>query len=144
MAVSATPVPTAPAAWRRRAQGVAVLGATLAAVVVWLVAAPLFGQDLVVQQPGREAIEVGFGAVVTFSLVPSLAGWALLFLLERLTARARVIWTVIASAVLVLSFGPVLGVEAAGTTKLTLALLHLAVGAVLIPIFWRTARTPER
>lgn len=140
MAVTSASAQTAPAGWRRRARGVAVAGATLAAVLIWLVADPLLGEDLVVRQSGQEARDLGLGAIVTFSLAPSLAGWALLALLERLTARARAIWTAVASAVLVLSFGPVLGVEATGTAKLTLALLHLAVGAVLIPIFWRTAR----
>ncbi|WP_211328733.1 DUF6069 family protein [Thermomonospora umbrina] len=127
--------------WRRRAQGVGVGAAVAASIAVWSIADPLLGEDLVVQQPGKDPMDLGFGAILTFSLLPSLAGWGLLAVLERLTSRARAIWTTVAVALLVLSFAPVLSVEATGATKLTLALLHLVVGAALIPVFWRSART---
>ncbi|GAA2578857.1 DUF6069 family protein [Actinomadura fulvescens] len=125
---------------RVRARGIAVAATVVATMAVWAVAALAFGQDdLVVRQPGKEAMELGAGQVLFFSLVPALLGWAFLAVLERFApAMARVVWTVVASVILVLSLVPVLQVEAADGTKVTLALLHLVVGAVLIPGFWRT------
>ncbi|GLZ03563.1 hypothetical protein Acsp03_10300 [Actinomadura sp. NBRC 104412] len=129
---------------RRLGRALAAAAAVLAAVLVWLVARTVFDQDLVVRQPGREATEVDIGPVLVFAVVPSLAGWALLAVLERFAAaRARVVWTVVAVAVLLLSFVPILQVEATGATKAALALMHVVVGAALIPGFWRTARGPR-
>ncbi|MEU5881764.1 DUF6069 family protein [Spirillospora sp. NPDC047279] len=127
---------------RLRARAIVMVAAVLATLVVWAIAALAFGQDdLVVQQPGKEEMELAAGAFVFFSAVPSLLGWILLEVLERFApARARIVWTVVAVVVLLLSFLPVIQVEATGGTKVTLALLHLVVGAVLIPGFWRTGR----
>ncbi|MFC5752460.1 DUF6069 family protein [Actinomadura rugatobispora] len=128
---------------RRRGRVIAVAATVLAAVLVWLVAVAA-GQDLVVAQPGREAQEVDVVPVLLFSLVPSLLGWALLAALERFAAaRALVVWTAAALVVLLVSFVPLLQVEAAGSTKATLALLHVVVAAVLVPGFWRTAGRRE-
>jgi hypothetical protein len=124
---------------RRRGRAIAVAAAVLAAVAVWLVAVAA-GQDLVVKQPGREAVEVDVVPVLLFSLVPALLGWALLAALERFAAaRALAVWTAAALVVLLVSFVPLFQVEAAGSTKATLALLHVVVAAVLVPGFRRTA-----
>jgi Family of unknown function (DUF6069) len=122
----------------RRASTVAA--AVLAAVIVWLVAVPVAGLELRVLLGGAIQ-EVGIGSVVTVSLLATLIGWGLLALLERLLpARARTAWTAIAGSVLVLSLaGPLTG----GTTPAvaaTLALMHLAVGAVMILGLRRSAR----
>lgn len=124
---------------RHRDRALAVAGTVVAAVLVWLVSGPLLGADLRVEVPDQEAFEIGLAPTLLFSLVPALLGWALLAVLERFTAKARVIWTVIAVAVLALSFVPLVNVPAAGD-KVALAVLHLVVGAVLIPVFWRTSR----
>ncbi len=129
---------------RRLGRALAVAAAVLAAVVVWLVARTVFDQDLAVRQPGRGATEVDIVPVLVFAIVPSLAGWALLAALERFAAaRARTVWTVVAVAVLLLSFTPILQVQATGATKAVLALMHVVVGAALILGFWRTARGPR-
>jgi hypothetical protein len=134
-----TPPPTRRA--RTRARAVAVAGATLAALGVWAVAVPLLGADLLVRPGGGSAQRVGAGAVAAASLIPALLGWALLALLERRTARARPVWTGVAVVVLLLSLG---GPLTAGTTtasKAVLVLMHLAVGAVLIPALRRSSTT---
>ncbi|PZG19125.1 hypothetical protein C1I95_12230 [Micromonospora craterilacus] len=81
---------------------------------------------------GTAVRPVTLPAVLTAAAVSALAGWALLALLERLTGRARVVWTVGAVAVLLLSLlaGPTAGITVGA--KVGLALLHLAVGAVVI------------
>ncbi|MFB4315738.1 DUF6069 family protein [Actinomadura sp. 21ATH] len=124
---------------RLRGRAAAVGAAVAAAAAVWLVAVPVLGQELDTAFPGREPATVGITMVLVSSVLSSLAGWALLALLELVArARAMVVWTAVAAAVLVLSFSPVLQVEAAGSTKVTLGLLHLVVGAVLILGFRRT------
>ena len=123
----------------RRARALAVAGAVAAALAVWAVGEPLLGHDLVVQQEGQEPRDLGAAAVGVFALVPTLLGRALLAVLERVTPLAGRIWTAAALALLAVSFLPVTGVEATGGSKAVLALAHVAVGAVLIPVFHRTA-----
>ncbi|QFG24092.1 DUF6069 family protein [Actinomadura sp. WMMB 499] len=124
---------------RRRARALAVVGATAAALVVWAIGEPVLGHDMVVQAEGQEPQDLGGAAIGVFALLPSLLGWAVLAGLERLTAHAVRIWTAGALTLLAASFLPFIGVEATGGSKTVLALTHVAVGAVLIPVFWWTA-----
>lgn len=60
-----------------------------------------------------------------------LAGWGFLAVLEKSTARAGRIWTIIAVAVLAFSLlGPLVAVTTAAT--LVLLGMHVLVGGVLI------------
>ncbi|MEV6986885.1 DUF6069 family protein [Sphaerisporangium sp. NPDC051017] len=122
----------------RRASSVA--GAAAAALALWTLAVPVGGIALDVRLGG--AVQpVGAGAVAAAALGAGLAAWALLAALERLLARPRRAWTIIAVAVLVLSLAGPLG--ATGTAALvTLAALHLIVGAILIPGLGGSARRP--
>ncbi|MFB4305416.1 DUF6069 family protein [Actinomadura sp. GTD37] len=124
----------------RGARALAVAGAVAAALVVWAAGDPLLGHDLVIQQEGQEPRDLGASAIGVFALVPSLLGWALLAVLERVTPLAARIWTATALVFLAVSFLPVLSVHASGGSKAVLALAHVAVGAVLIPVFWWTAK----
>lgn len=141
MTTQAAPHATTTPRSRVRARGLFVLAATAAAGMVWLVAKPLLSIDLLVHPGGAAAQQVGVGAVITVSLAVSLLGWGLLTLLERLTPRARTIWTGIAVAVLLLSLaGPLTSTSAASTTAV-LVLMHIAVAAVLIPAMRHTLPT---
>lgn len=128
--------PTTAQGGRVRSRLLAVAGAVAAAVAIWVIAVPVFGLELVAP-PGPDETApqaVPFVAVVMASLVASLAGWALLAVLERFLSRARTVWTVVASIVMVLSLaGPLLGDAGVPVAcRITLALMHLSVGAVLI------------
>ncbi|MFD7512724.1 DUF6069 family protein, partial [Streptomyces sp. NPDC059853] len=80
-----------------------------------------------------------------FAVLAAAAGWGLLALLERFTARGLRTWTIVALVVLLASFMPLFGVESDGGTKAALALMHLAVGAAVIPLFRRgTVRRAPR
>ncbi|MFI1197325.1 DUF6069 family protein [Micromonospora sp. NPDC020750] len=129
------PTPSCAAA-RRRARALAVLAATGATHAVWYAATGPAGIDVEVRS-GTGPQPVGPGAVAAATLLAGLAGWALLALLERRTRRARGLWTAVAVAVLLLSLaGPV--TEGVGTAAtVTLLALHLAAGAVLIPVLGR-------
>jgi len=117
----------------RRNRILGVAGATLAAAAVWTIEVPLLGIRLQTQFGNTAPQSVGIGLVVVSALTGSLAGWGLLALLERRLARARKIWTGIAIAVLLVSFGAPISAGTTTTTKVALAMMHLAVAAVLIP-----------
>lgn len=119
---------------RRRRLGVTAL-AVLAPLLVWVIADPLAGHSLRITD-GEETLDIGAVPVAFVGLLASLLGWGLLAVLERFTARrARTIWTVVAGAVLLLSFLPLTGGGMDGGTRFSLAVMHVAVAAVLIPGF---------
>ncbi|MDA0563032.1 DUF6069 family protein [Streptomonospora sp. S1-112] len=124
---------------RTRDRALAVAGAVAAVLVLWVVGVPLLGLDLVVEQPGQAPLQITVVAVVVMSLVPALLGWALLAVLERFTRHARTVWTAAALVVLAVSFLPFLNATAGTGTLVVLALMHVAVAAVLIPVLWRTS-----
>lgn len=128
---------------RVRARALAVAATVAAAVLVWLVGEPLLGNDLVIEQPGRPPLDLGLAAFVTITLGASLAGWAVLALLEKITRYGRRIWTGLAVAVIALSFLPFLVSEMSTGSAVVLTLVHLVVGAVLIPLMLRTPRTDD-
>ncbi|MFC4019318.1 DUF6069 family protein [Micromonospora sp. GCM10011542] len=106
-------------------------GAILVAAAEFAILHSAIGID-VAARTSTSTRQITVTAVVVAAAVAALAGWALLAVLERATARARVWWTSIAVAVLLLSLllGPLSGVGAGA--KVSLVLLHLSVGAVLI------------
>ena len=114
-----------------------VLGATAAAVAIWVVAT-LAGAELTVSFGAGQPIQkVTVINVVVAALVGSLAGWGLLALLRRFTTNARAIWTVIAIIFGVLSLaGPMSTIASVGT-KVSLVAMHLAVATVLIVVLRR-------
>ncbi|MEU5545503.1 DUF6069 family protein [Streptomyces sioyaensis] len=124
----------------RSARVLAVLGTTAATLVVWVIAAVLLGVQLDVRmKPGDAVQHIGPAAVVIAGLVVGLAAWALLALLERLTQRARQVWTAVAIVVLALSLiAPVQGGVTTGV-KVTLLCMHLVAAAVLVPTLARSA-----
>lgn len=113
-------------------------GAVFGAATAFGALHSMAGIDLAARS-GSAVQHVTLPSVVIAAAVSALAGWALLALLERLTTRARTAWTAIAVVVLLLSLlvGPTAGIS--GSAKAGLALLHLAVGAVVITgMRWRS------
>ena len=117
---------------RRRRLGVTAL-AVLAPVLVWLVADPLLGHRLRIED-GERSLDIHAVPGGVVALLASLSGWGLLASLERFgVRRARAIWTGVAGAVLVVSLLPFIGDGMDSGTRVSLALMHLAVAAVLVP-----------
>jgi len=140
MTAPATDAPATPRTTHHLRRPTAVLAAVLAPAAIWLVAVPLLGVDLQVAQPsGRAPAEITLPLVIVTALAASLAGWGLLALLERLTHRARTVWTSTAVVALVVSFGPLLGPGTPTASRIVLALLHLTVAAILILALTRSA-----
>lgn len=119
-------------------RGAVVTTAVLAALAMWAVAVPLLGLEVQVpESPGSTSTEpLGAAPVIGAATIASLLGWATLSVLERITHRARSIWTVAALIVLVVSMPWSAGFT--GTERAVLVLLHLAVAAVLVPGLRRT------
>lgn len=127
---------------RVRSRLIAIAGAALAGVVVWVVAS-LAGVDLTVAVPGSNPMTITLAMVIVTAAIGGLAAWGLLALLERLTARARVIWTVIGMLVLALSLIPAATADATTATRVSLVAMHLVVGVTLIVLLGRSARRGE-
>jgi hypothetical protein len=122
------------AAWpARRTRALAVVSAAAVTLIVWAIAGPLAGVNLQVQAGTATARHVGPALVAIAALLAGLAGWALLAAMMRFTPRARVIWTVTALVVLAVSLAGPLAGGVTTAAKLTLAAMHLAAAAVLIP-----------
>ena len=109
-----------------------VAGATVAAIVTWIIAR-VADVDFEVEAWGGETMDVGLGIVTAAAAGASLAGWGLLALLQRRTARAREVWTIIATAVLLVSLPGPLFADASTGARISLTLMHVVVAAVLIP-----------
>ncbi|MEU8510359.1 DUF6069 family protein [Kitasatospora sp. NPDC048722] len=130
---SAHPSTSAP---DRLARATAVAVGLLANLLYMLVLTGGFGYNLKTPAVfGLPAQSVLVSLVSASSIVPTLLGWALLELLERFAPRrATVIWTVLAVLTLAGSL-PYNGAGISVADQFLLALMHLIVGAVVIPTF---------
>jgi hypothetical protein len=119
------------------ARALGVVGAVIAAAAVWAIAVPLLGVQLLVRFGTGAPESVGIAYVVGAGVIGSVAGWGLLVLLERRTSRARTIWTAIAIVAILMSLSLPLYAGVSTSTKVTLAVMHVGVAAVLIPAMRR-------
>jgi hypothetical protein len=122
-----------------RSAAVGVLAAVAAATAIWAIAAAA-GVDLTVRFGTGQPIEVTAVSVVVAALLAGLAGWGLLAVLRRFTARARAVWTGTATVAALLSLAGPLAATAPAATKVSLMAMHLTVAAVLIAVVRRTTR----
>jgi hypothetical protein len=125
---------------QRRARALCAAGGALAAALAWIVEVPLLGIHLTVRFGAGHIQTIAVGQVLGVTVAASLLGWLLLALLERRTPYARLLWTTAALAALAASLA--LPLAAATTTSAIagLIVLHLTVGAAVIPAMAHTAR----
>jgi len=123
---------------RRWTRALAIVAAAGATFTVWTVADPLAGAALVVDS-GSGHTTVTPTAVVLTTVLAGLAAWALLALVEHFTRRAAVVWSWVAGAVLSISLLGPIGSAVGGDAAVALVAMHLATGAVLIPIMARSS-----
>jgi len=120
---------------RVAADGAVALTAAAAAALVWA-CARISDLHLVVRS-GSGTTDVSAPSVIVTTLVVAAAGAGLLRLLERRTAKALRVWTIVAVTVWGLSFlGPLSATRP--STGLVLAGVHLLVGAVVVVGLRRT------
>src|ERR1700689_3432856 len=116
-------------------------GGALVAALAWIVEVPLLGIHLNVRFGAGHIQTIAIGQVIGVTVAASLLGWLLLALLERRTPHARPRWTTIALATLAASLALPLAVATTTSAAAGLIVMHLTVGAVVIPAMARTART---
>jgi hypothetical protein len=123
-----------------RTRALCAAGGALAGAAAWIVEVPLLGIHLNVRFGTGHIQTIMVGQVVGVSLAAALIGWLLLAALDRRTPRARPVWTAIALVALGASLA--LPLAAAPTTSAVVALvvMHLTVGAAVIPALARTGR----
>ena len=110
---------------------ITVIGAAVGALALWLVETRLIGVDLAVRT-GDVVQPVTGVSVVATALVAGLAATLSAWLLTRLAPRrCRTVWTVLASAVLLVSLLGPLGATSAAAV-VSLVALHLLVGLALL------------
>lgn len=125
----------------RRARLRVVALAAVGAVAGWAAIHLIGGIRLSVKLSADAATGiVGPVGVALVAFVAGLVAWGLLALLERITAEARTIWRFLATGVLLVSLAAPLGAGTTAGARVSLACLHIAVGAVLIPGLARTSR----
>lgn len=125
--------------WRTR---LLALGAALVATALAWVVASLAGVELTASQPGMDAVPIGIVNVAASVLLFGGLGWLARAVLDRFAKRRAVlVWRIGAGAVFVLEWFPVILTDATWGTKAFLAVLHLIVAAILIPVLGK--RLPE-
>jgi len=124
-----------------RARALCAAGGALAAALAWIVEVPLLGIHLNVRFAAGHVQTISIGQVIGVTVAAALFGWLVLALLERRTPHARVRWTLIALAALAASLALPLAFATTTSAVAGLIVMHVSVGAVVIPALARTART---
>jgi Family of unknown function (DUF6069) len=139
--MTATAAPAVPDIKQGRARALCAAGGALAAALAWIVEVPLLGIHLNFRFGTGHIQTIAIGQVIGVTVAASLFGWLLLALLERRTPHARLLWTTIALAALAASLALPLTVATTSSAVTGLMVMHLTVGAVVIPAMAHTART---
>jgi hypothetical protein len=124
-----------------RTRALCAAGGALAAALAWIVEVPLLGIHLNFRFGAGHTQAIAVGQVIGVTLAASLLGWLLLAQLERRTPHARLLWTTIALAALAVSLALPLAAATTSSAVTGLIVMHLTVGAAVIPVMAHTART---
>jgi hypothetical protein len=125
----------------RRERLVAVAAAVAAALLVWAIAR--YGAGVSPHTPAfstrHQPAVLAPGFVAAVSGLVSLGGWAFIGVVERRFHRPRRVWWATGLVALGISLlAPLSGHGVTTAQRIALACMHLAVGAVLIPMFARS------
>ena len=136
-----TAAPAVPHVKQGRARALSAAGGALAAALAWIVEVPLLGIHLNFRFGAGHIQTIAVGQAIGVTVAASLLGWLLLALLERRTPHARLLWTTIALAALAASLALPLAVATTSSAVAGLIVMHVTVGAAVIPAMAHTART---
>jgi hypothetical protein len=140
MHTTTTTAPAAPDINQGRTRALCAAGGALAAALAWIVEVPLLGIHLNVRFGTGHVQTIPVGQVIGVAAAASLLGWLLLALLQRRTRHARLLWTNIALAALAASLALPLAAATTTSAAAGLIMMHLTVGAAVIPAMAHTAR----
>jgi hypothetical protein len=138
--LTTTTAPAVPHIKQGRARALSAAGGALAAALAWIVEVPLLGIHLNFRFGTGHTQTIAVGQIIGVTVAAALLGWLLLALLERRTAHARLLWTTIALATLAASLALPLAVATTTSAVAGLIVMHVAVGAVVIPAMAHTSR----
>ncbi len=116
----------------------ATVSATAVAAGAHLFALAAGAEMLVPAFDGAGTQQLATMGVAASAAGAALIGWAATWAAKRFTSRPRTAWLTIAAAGLLLSFVPVIAIEATALTKLVLSSQHLLVAGIVVPVFART------
>jgi hypothetical protein len=133
-----TTAPAVPDIKQGRTRALYAAGGALAAALAWIVEVPLLSIHLNFRFGTGHIQTIAIGQIIGVTMAASLLGWLLLALLERRTPHARLLWTTIALAA---SLALPLAVATTTSAVAGLIVMHVTVGAVVIPAMAHTART---
>ena len=140
LTTTTTTARTVPEIKQRRVRALCAAGGALAAALAWIVEVPLLGIHLTFRFGTGHIQTIGACEVIGVTVAASLLGWVLLALLERRIPHARPLWTTIALAALAASLALPLAVATTTSAVAGLVVMHLTVGAAVIPAMAQTAR----
>jgi hypothetical protein len=140
MLTTTTTAPAAPDTKPGRTRALCAAGGALAAALAWVVEVPLLGIHLDFRFGAGHIQTITVGQVIGVTVAASLLGWLLLTLLERHTAHPRRLWASIALAALAASLALPLAAATTTSAAAGLIVMHLIVGAAVIPAMAHTAR----
>lgn len=126
---------TLTAPWQVRA--LAIVDAIVLNVVILIAGRTVTGDWPVATVNGDEQ-EIGIVSVIAITALAGLAAWGLLALLERVTSKAKTVWTAIAVVVFLLSLLGPLGSGVGTSSTIVLALMHAGAAATIIPLMRRS------
>jgi len=141
MLTTNTSAPAVPDIKQGSRRPLCALGGALAAALAWTVEVPLLGIHLNYRFGTGHTQTIAVGQVIGVTVAAALLGWLLLAILERRTAHARSLWTTIALVALAASLALPLAAATTTSAAAALIIMHLTVGAAVIPAMARTART---
>ncbi len=121
-----------------RVRAIATIAGTVIAAVAHLVALAAGAEMAVPAFDGEGTQQLATIGVAASAAGAALIGWAVAWAARRFTGKPRTVWLAFALVGLAASFVPVIAIEATALTKVVLALQHLLVAAVVIPLFART------
>ena len=124
-----------------RARALCAAGGAVAVALAWIVEGPLLGVHLNVRFGAGHVQTISVGQVIGVTVAASLFGWLVVDLLERRPPQARLRWTTIAIVALAASLALPLAFATTTSAVAGLIVMHVAVGAAVIPALARTART---
>jgi hypothetical protein len=135
-----TTAPAVPDIKQGRTRALCAAGGALAAALAWIAEVPLLGIHLNFRFGTGHIQTIAVGQVIGVTVAASLLGWLLLALLERRTPHARPLWATIALVALAASLALPLAAATTTSAVVGLVVMHLTVGAAVIPAMARTAR----
>jgi Family of unknown function (DUF6069) len=135
-----TTAPAVPDIKQRRARALCAAGGALSAALAWIVEVPLLGIHLNFRFGAGHVQTIAVGEVIGVTVAASLLGWLLLALLERRTSHARLLWSITALTLLAASLALPLAAATTTSAAAGLIVLHVTVGAAVIPAMAHTAR----